>query len=227
MRRVLLTVAVLACLTVGLGTAVPADRTLSGRGKHPAGRLGAASTGPVLGAAAAPRPLSAPHIGTAVCVESVNGSPVRPCRPVCATTGPRTICLGRLVAWRHVGSEKWAARYRREHTRRLAAERKLQAGSKQPQAFGSLYAIRLASALYQVPLNEMLNVARCETGGTYDANARNPSSSASGLFQWLDSSWAAQGVPGFSVFDPIPNALAAARAVVRDGGWRQWVCKPR
>lgn len=86
-------------------------------------------------------------------------------------------------------------------------------------------AIRLASVTYGVPEQEMRAVAWCES--RMNPNARNRSSGAAGLFQWLPSSWRAQGVPGMSVFNPYANAMAAARAVRRDGGWRQWVCKPR
>lgn len=89
----MLSVAVLACLTVGLGQAVPAHRTLNGRGKHPAGRLGAAAAGPAR-AAAAPRPLS-----------------------VCRTVGPRTICRGRQVAYQGHGAEWQAQQARRWHAR--------------------------------------------------------------------------------------------------------------
>jgi len=87
------------------------------------------------------------------------------------------------------------------------------------------YAISLASSVFRVSASEMWSVARCETGGTFSPYAKNSTSSASGLFQFLDSTWANQGVGGFSVFDPVANALGAARIVSREG-WRQWSCKP-
>lgn len=89
----------------------------------------------------------------------------------------------------------------------------------------SLYAIRLASATFHVPYYEMMAVAMCETGHTLNPYSKNSSSSAAGLFQFLDSTWASQGITGHSVYDPVANALAAARIASREG-WRQWVCKP-
>lgn len=67
-------------------------------------------------------------------------------------------------------------------------------------------------------------VAACESHG--DPHAKNRTSTASGLFQFLDSTWHRQGYPAFSVFDPYLNALAALRIRDRDGSWRQWECKP-
>lgn len=40
---------------------------------------------------------------------------------------------------------------------------------------------------YQIPQGCLAKIARAESGGR--ANARNPSSSASGMFQWLTASW--------------------------------------
>lgn len=87
------------------------------------------------------------------------------------------------------------------------------------------YAIELASSVFRVSRSEMWAVAACETGHTFSPYARNASSSASGLFQFLDSTWANQGIAGFSVYDPVANALGAARIVAQQG-WRQWSCKP-
>jgi hypothetical protein len=87
------------------------------------------------------------------------------------------------------------------------------------------YAINLAASVFGVSRSEMWSVASCETGGTFSPFARNRSSSASGLFQFLDSTWASQGIAGFSVYDPVANALGAARIVARQG-WRQWSCQP-
>jgi hypothetical protein len=56
-----------------------------------------------------------------------------------------------------------------------------------------------------------LRVAGCESH--YNPNAVNPSSGASGLFQFLPSTWAhlPPPYPSESVFDPAANARAAAR----------------
>lgn len=92
------------------------------------------------------------------------------------------------------------------------------------------YAIRLAAVVYGIPESELDRVASCESG--HNPRALNASSSASGLFQFLPSTWSGGAVAsrysgaGFSVWDPIANALAAAGTVAHDGGWGQWECKP-
>jgi hypothetical protein len=131
-------------------------------------------------------------------------------------------------------AEQWYARavVRREQrddlqqrlTKRVRQIRRLER-QLATRPYGSQYAIRLAASTFHVPEAEMRAVASCETGGTYDRYAQNRSSTASGLFQFLDSTWASQGLAGFSVFDPVANALAAARIVAREG-WSQWSCKP-
>jgi len=94
-----------------------------------------------------------------------------------------------------------------------------------------------ASAIQQIILNAFaslgaaaqtwaLRVAKCESG--YNPLAVNRSSGASGLFQFLPSSWAntPQGKAGQSVFDATANALGAAwyyNATGRTGG--PWSCK--
>ena len=68
-----------------------------------------------------------------------------------------------------------------------------------------------------------LRVARCESN--YNPNAVNRYSGASGLFQFLPSTWRAtpQGAAGSSVFDPVANAQAAAWLYQRSGPG-QWSC---
>lgn len=122
------------------------------------------------------------------------------------------------------GAEYWHWQYRVEKHQHMKVKRHLARVGKGFKR-DSFYAISLASRVFGVPYWELRAVASCETGGTFDPYARNSSSSASGLFQFLDSTWASQGIPGFSVFDPVANALATARIVARQG-WRQWVCKP-
>lgn len=85
------------------------------------------------------------------------------------------------------------------------------------------YALRLASAAYGVSYWQLSSVASCESHRS--PFSVNRSSGASGLFQFLGSTWRAQGMAGFSVFDPVAAALATARIVSREG-WRQWTCRP-
>jgi hypothetical protein len=69
-----------------------------------------------------------------------------------------------------------------------------------------------------------LAVMACESKG--DPAAKNPRSSASGLFQHLASQWGpraeAIGYPEASVFDPVANVAAAAWLVYDGGGWSHW-----
>ena len=67
-----------------------------------------------------------------------------------------------------------------------------------------------------------MNVAWCES--RYHPNSVNSSSGASGLFQFLPSTWAFTPYASYSPFDPKYNALAAAWLYARDGP-SQWVCQ--
>lgn len=87
------------------------------------------------------------------------------------------------------------------------------------------YAIRLASAAFHVSAADMRAVASCESGMGRQTTPE-PHSQASGLFQFLPSTWSHTPFSGFDVFDPFPNALAAAQLVLHDGSWRQWTCQP-
>ena len=67
-------------------------------------------------------------------------------------------------------------------------------------------------------------VAWCES--RYDPGAYNRRSGASGLFQFIPSTWrnTPQGRAGMSPFDPYANAEAAAW-LYRVGGPRHWSCR--
>lgn len=69
-----------------------------------------------------------------------------------------------------------------------------------------------------------LRVLRCESRG--NPTAKNPTSSASGLFQHLGSLWperaADAGWQGNDVFDPVANTAVAAWLVYHGGGWSHW-----
>jgi Transglycosylase SLT domain len=67
-----------------------------------------------------------------------------------------------------------------------------------------------------------LRVAKCESN--YNPYAVNRSSGASGLFQFLPSTWAGTPQRAQSVFDPVANAQAAAWLYQRYGP-SQWSCK--
>jgi len=76
-------------------------------------------------------------------------------------------------------------------------------------------------------VDEALAVSWCES--RWRPWVDNPRSSASGLFQFLDSTWSRWGVG--SVYDPEANTMAAARLVKHysdEGYWRwlAWSCQP-
>jgi uncharacterized protein YraI len=72
------------------------------------------------------------------------------------------------------------------------------------------------------PREDMLRVARCES--VLDPYAVNASSNASGLFQFLPSTWATTPYADQDIFDPVANAEAAAW--MWDNGRRnEWTCQ--
>jgi hypothetical protein len=73
-----------------------------------------------------------------------------------------------------------------------------------------------------------LRIIECESHG--DPTAKNPHSTASGLFQHLASLWpersARAGFAGTGVFDPFAN-VAVAAWLLENGGPGNWVCSAR
>lgn len=69
-----------------------------------------------------------------------------------------------------------------------------------------------------------LDVIACESGG--NPLAKNPRSTASGLFQHLASLWEERslraGWEGADVFDPVANVAVAAWLTYEFGGWSHW-----
>ena len=81
-------------------------------------------------------------------------------------------------------------------------------------------------------VDQALHIVWCESRG--DPDAYNPYSGASGLFQFIPSTWAtasvSAGYPGASVFDPVANTASAAWLAgeyERLGlyYWQAWSCK--
>ncbi len=76
-------------------------------------------------------------------------------------------------------------------------------------------------------VDRAMRILACESGG--NPNAKNPRSSASGLFQNLGKYWAARsaaaGYAGASIFDPTANVAVAAWLRDQPGGWLHWVCR--
>lgn len=73
-------------------------------------------------------------------------------------------------------------------------------------------------------VDRAVRVIQCESNG--DPWAKNPRSTASGLFQHLASMWppraAAAGHAGADVFEPVANVATAAWLVYEGGGWSHW-----
>ncbi|MEA3501627.1 MAG: transglycosylase SLT domain-containing protein [Actinomycetota bacterium] len=82
-------------------------------------------------------------------------------------------------------------------------------------------------------IEEALSIIDCESNG--DPDARNPKSSASGLFQFLGRTWTHSseqaGFQGESPFSPEANIATAAWLVeysldAGDSAWAHWSCRP-
>ena len=99
-------------------------------------------------------------------------------------------------------------------------------GTRTPSGSAEIEAIiRDAAAAQGADAGQLLRVAYCES--RYNPGAYN-ASGASGLFQFLPSTWAANsvraGFSGASVWDPVASANVAAWMIAR-GQAAQWVCR--
>lgn len=81
--------------------------------------------------------------------------------------------------------------------------------------------ITAAAVKYGQSPEAMLAVARCESN--LNPNDVNPVSGASGLFQFLPSTWRTTPFASYSIFDPWANANAAAW-MWQQGRRGEWVC---
>jgi 3D (Asp-Asp-Asp) domain-containing protein len=79
-----------------------------------------------------------------------------------------------------------------------------------------------AAAMYGQNGDDLLRVATCESG--LNPYAVNGSSNASGLFQFLPSTWATTPYAGQDIFDPVANAEAAAW-MWANGRRGEWSCQ--
>jgi soluble lytic murein transglycosylase-like protein len=93
-----------------------------------------------------------------------------------------------------------------------------------PPAAGSSTMVNIITAAalrYGQSPSAMLAVARCESG--LNPRAVNPASEASGLFQFLPSTWRTTPYANASIFDAEANANAAAW-MWSVGRRNEWVC---
>jgi soluble lytic murein transglycosylase-like protein len=107
-----------------------------------------------------------------------------------------------------------AAMRLRAKRRELAA---LRASIRRRYAPTVTYAIRLASAVYGVDQSRRVS---CESHG--DPYAHN-SSGATGLLQFLGSTWRSTPFAGFSIYDPVAQTLAGGW-MIRAGRSGEWTC---
>lgn len=92
-------------------------------------------------------------------------------------------------------------------------------GYSEQEIINIIYA---AADRYGQPREDMLRVARCES--VLDPNAVNSASNASGLFQFLPSTWASTPYADQNIFDPVASANAAGW-MWEVGRRNEWVCQ--
>ena len=132
-------------------------------------------------------------------------------------TAHRSVSLGAEQSrglYRGVTAAAWAARYRARTRQLQHARRVLFARPSVAEA------INLAAAVYGNGPT-LWRKARCESG--LNPGARN-GSEASGLFQFLPSTWATTPFGSFSIFSPYASALAAGW-MHANGRGSEWVCR--
>lgn len=120
------------------------------------------------------------------------------------------------------GPERWAQRFHREQREVTGLRRQLRRQRRALLATPTVTeAINLAAATYGNGAT-LWRKARCESG--LNPSAHNGWSTASGLFQFLDSTWASTPYAGFSILSPYANALAAGWMHAHGRGG-EWVCQ--
>ena len=133
----------------------------------------------------------------------------------------RTVGRGQ-VRFDGAGPERWALRFRRERQlvdrlyRRLARQRYVLL--HHPDV---VEAINLAAATYGNG-DTLWRKAVCES--RLNPNARNLSSAATGLFQFLPSTWRSTPYGRFDIYSPYASALAAGW-MHQHGRGGEWVCR--
>lgn len=121
--------------------------------------------------------------------------------------------------WRLVQERRRADELQRRLTARVLELRALRRSLHERESVAE--AIELAATVYG-HRSTLWRKARCESRLT--ATAKNPRSTATGLFQFLDSTWASTPFAGFDVYSPYANALAAGW-MHDTGRGSEWVCR--
>lgn len=133
--------------------------------------------------------------------------------PHAKATHHRVVGFGQ-VKFDGLGPEAWAQRARVWHKAYLRQRRALLAAPSTREA------IDLSCAIYGF-CSSLWSKARCESG--LSPFAHNPSG-ASGLFQFLPSTFASTPFGNFSIWSPYANALAAGW-MHDHGRGGEWVCQ--
>jgi len=145
-----------------------------------------------------------------------------------ALSRERTVGYGQ-IRFKGAGPERWAMRYRRARAELVATRRRLRL--ERHRLFVErrvllhdptvVEAIGLAAATYGGG-STLWRVAGCETGGTFNPRAYN-SSGASGLFQFMPSTFASTPYAAFSIWSPYASAMAAGFMFAHGRGG-EWAC---
>ena len=130
----------------------------------------------------------------------------------------------RLLSYEGHGPLWWADRSRGWHHRADTLRRELMSTRRvlrhQPSV---VEAINLACATYGYCAT-LWRKASCETGGTFNPKAYNDSSGASGLYQFIGSTFASTPYGRFSIWSPYASALAAGWMHAHGRG-DEWACR--
>jgi hypothetical protein len=104
--------------------------------------------------------------------------------------------------YRHHSAAYWNWRYRTmRHLAYLRHKRIRQLKRTLMSSPSVSEAINLAGATYG-NIGLLWSLARCETGGTFNPGAKNPTSDASGLMEFLPSTFASTPYRGLSLWSP-------------------------
>jgi hypothetical protein len=135
----------------------------------------------------------------------------------------RTVGYGQ-VRYDGLGPERWAQRARRARRRVAVLELELRSQRRAVLDRPSVVeAINLAAATYGYG-STLWRKALCETGGTLSPTAVNRRSLASGLFQFIPTTWSSTPYARFSPTSAYANALAAGW-MHANGRGGEWVCR--
>lgn len=138
----------------------------------------------------------------------------------------QTAQAAQVVAWSHE-LQQGLADYQAQQARLAAAQAQAaqiaaRSNHPPPPAYIAQIITDAFSPLGPAAVQWAMNIAYCES--RYHPNSVNTSSGASGLFQFLPSTWGGTPWANQSPFDPVANAQAAAWLYSRYGSGR-WACQ--